>query len=46
VVSSSKDANSVAKLRRIATDTGAMVVTGHDPDVWATFRKAPTDFYD
>jgi len=46
VVSSGKAADSVAKLRRIATDTGAMVVTGHDPDVWATFRKAPTDFYD
>ena len=39
-------ADSVAKLRRIAADTGAMVVTGHDPDTWAGFRKAPHDFYD
>jgi glyoxylase-like metal-dependent hydrolase (beta-lactamase superfamily II) len=46
VVSSGKAADSVAKLRRIAADTGAMVVTGHDPDLWATFRKAPIDFYD
>lgn len=46
VNSSSDAADSVAKLRRIAKDTGAMVVTGHDPDNWATFRKAPHDFYD
>lgn len=46
VVSSGKAADSVANLRRIAADTGAMVVTGHDPDAWATFRKAPIDFYD
>lgn len=39
-------ADSVAKLRRIAKDTGAMVVTGHDPQDWARFRKAPQDFYD
>ena len=46
VVSSADAANSVEKLRRIASDTNAMVVTGHDPDNWKTFRKAPLDFYD
>jgi len=46
VVSSADAANSVAKLRRIASDTNAMVVTGHDPVNWETFRKAPHDFYD
>ena len=39
-------ASSVAKLRKIAEDTGAMIVTGHDPDHWKTFRKAPHGFYD
>lgn len=46
VVSSVDAADSVAKMRRIATDTNAMVVTGHDPDNWEIFRKAPHDFYD
>lgn len=46
VHSSADAANSVAKLRAIARDTGAMVVTGHDPDSWAEFRKAPSEFYD
>lgn len=46
VVSSADAADSVAKLHRIARDTGAMVVTGHDPDNWKTFLKAPYDFYD
>jgi glyoxylase-like metal-dependent hydrolase (beta-lactamase superfamily II) len=46
VNSSSDAADSVEKLRRIAKDTGAMVVTGHDPDNWIGFRKAPYDFYD
>lgn len=44
--SASDAANSVRKLRRIARDTGAMVVTGHDPETWEGFRKAPHDFYD
>ncbi len=44
--SSADSANSVAKLRKIAADTGAMVVTGHDPENWKTFLKAPYDFYD
>jgi N-acyl homoserine lactone hydrolase len=46
VVSSADAVDSVAKLRRIASDTNAMVVTGHDPDNWGTYRKAPHDFYD
>lgn len=47
LVHSSSDAvNSVDKLRRIASDTNAMVVTGHDPDTWQSFLKAPNDFYD
>lgn len=46
VTSSTQAADSVTKLRRIAADTGAMVVTGHDPDNWGTFLKAPYDFYD
>ncbi len=46
VVSSADAADSVAKLRKIAADTGAMVVTGHDPGTWSGFRKAPHDFYD
>lgn len=35
---------SVQKMRSLAERTGAMVVTGHDPDAWGQFRKAP-DFY-
>lgn len=47
LISSAVDsAHSVAKLRKIAEDTGAMVVTGHDPVHWETFRKAPNSFYD
>ncbi len=46
VCSSVDAARSVAKLRKIAADTGAMVVTGHDPEGWRTFDKAPQDFYD
>lgn len=46
VVSSAQAADSVAKLRRIAADVKATVVTGHDPDTWRGFRKAPHDFYD
>jgi glyoxylase-like metal-dependent hydrolase (beta-lactamase superfamily II) len=39
-------ARSVKKLRDIAEKTGAMVVTGHDPDHWAQCKKAPSAFYD
>jgi N-acyl homoserine lactone hydrolase len=46
VVSSADAVNSVKKLHRIASDTNALVVTGHDPDNWGTFLKAPYDFYD
>jgi N-acyl homoserine lactone hydrolase len=47
LVCSAVDAvHSVAKLHKIAEDTGAMVVTGHDPDSWKAFRKAPLSFYD
>lgn len=36
---------SVQKLRALADKTKAIVVTGHDPDAWATFKHAP-EFYD
>lgn len=36
---------SVQKLRYLAERTSAIVVTGHDPDIWPTFRKAP-EYYD
>jgi len=36
---------SVRKLHQVARQTGAMVVTGHDPDAWPKFKKAP-DYYD
>jgi N-acyl homoserine lactone hydrolase len=36
---------SVRKLRQVARQTGARVVTGHDPEAWPTFKKAP-EFYD
>lgn len=32
---------SVKKLRQIARQTGALVVTGHDPIAWPGFRHAP-----
>ena len=46
VCSSVDAANSVAKLKKIAEDTGSLLVTGHDPDNWKTFKKAPNQFYD
>jgi glyoxylase-like metal-dependent hydrolase (beta-lactamase superfamily II) len=47
LVCSSVDAvRSVQKLRKIAADTGAMVVTGHDPEGWKAVNKAPQAFYD
>ncbi|MCC8385709.1 MULTISPECIES: AttM family quorum-quenching N-acyl homoserine lactonase [Photorhabdus] len=36
---------SVQKLRHLAKRTNAIVVTGHDPDAWPTFRQAP-EYYD
>lgn len=35
---------SVQKLRTLAEKTGALVVTGHDPEAWNQFKKAP-DYY-
>lgn len=44
-VSSAVDAvRSVKKLHAVAEKTGATVVTGHDPDAWTGFKKAP-DYY-
>jgi len=36
---------SVRKLRGLAERLNAKVVTGHDPDAWPSFTKAP-GFYD
>jgi glyoxylase-like metal-dependent hydrolase (beta-lactamase superfamily II) len=36
---------SVRKLHRIAGRSDAMIVTGHDPEVWPTFKHSP-DGYD
>ncbi len=36
---------SVLKLHQVVRQSGAQVVTGHDPEAWPTFKKAP-DFYD
>ena len=36
---------SVQKLHQVVRQSGAQVVTGHDPEAWPTFKKAP-DFYD
>ena len=46
VTSSADAAKSVQKLRAIANQTGALVVTGHDPDHWRTFKHAPNSYYD
>ncbi|MDM1545300.1 N-acyl homoserine lactonase family protein [Ignatzschineria indica] len=45
LTSAIESARSVAKLRFIAQQTEALVVTGHDPDTWDSFRKAPK-YYD
>jgi glyoxylase-like metal-dependent hydrolase (beta-lactamase superfamily II) len=45
-VASTVDAvRSVRKLRALAERTGAVLVPGHDPETWPTFRLAP-DYYD
>lgn len=46
VCSSTDAARSVQKLRALAEKTGALVVTGHDPDHWKTMKHAPYDHYD
>ncbi len=37
-------ASSTRKVRRIVEGHGATLVTGHDPEEWPKFKKAP-DFY-
>ena len=38
--------DSVKKLKKIAKDKNATVVTGHDPHAWEEFKKAPMFYYD
>jgi N-acyl homoserine lactone hydrolase len=45
IVSATDTVRSVRKLRRIAWRSDAVVVPGHDPDRWPTFKQAP-DYYD
>jgi N-acyl homoserine lactone hydrolase len=35
---------SVSRLKEIARKTSALVVTGHDPDAWSSFKKAPDHY--
>lgn len=37
-------ASSTRKVRRIVEGHGATLITGHDPEEWPKFKKAP-DFY-
>ena len=46
VTSSTQAADSVKKLRKIARENNALVVTGHDPNGWSTFKKAPMFYYE
>jgi hypothetical protein len=46
VTSSTQAAESVKKLRKVAKETNALVVTGHDPSAWINFKKAPLFFYE
>ena len=46
VTSSSDAARSVQKLHMIADQTRAVVVTGHDPVHWRSFKHAPSEYYD
>jgi len=46
VASASDAADSVAKLRKIAKETNAKVVWGHDPVTWLEWNKAPMFYYD
>jgi N-acyl homoserine lactone hydrolase len=45
LVSTIDTVRSVRKLHQVQRKTGAEVVTGHDPDAWPTFKKAP-EYYD
>jgi glyoxylase-like metal-dependent hydrolase (beta-lactamase superfamily II) len=38
--------DSVKKLKKIAKEKKAIVVTGHDPHAWEGFKKAPMFYYD
>ena len=38
--------DSVKKLKKIAKEKKAIIVTGHDPDAWEDFKKAPMFYYD
>jgi N-acyl homoserine lactone hydrolase len=44
MTSALETARSVQKLHRLAQRESATIVTGHDPDAWPTFKKAP-EFY-
>jgi N-acyl homoserine lactone hydrolase len=45
LVSTIDTVRSVRKLHQVQRKTGAEVVTGHDPDAWPSFKKAP-EYYD
>jgi N-acyl homoserine lactone hydrolase len=45
VTSTVEAVRSVKRLRQIARQTGALVVTGHDPTAWPGFKHAP-GYYD
>ena len=34
------------KLRKVAKENNALIVTGHDPVGWLNFKKAPMFFYE
>jgi len=46
VCSSVDAAHSVAKLKKVAAENSSIIVTGHDPDAWQVFKKAPIFYYD
>ncbi len=45
LISATDTVRSVKKLQRIAWRSQAVVVAGHDPEQWPTFKKAP-EYYD
>jgi N-acyl homoserine lactone hydrolase len=45
LTSATEVVRSVRKLHEVARKADAMVVTGHDPDEWPKFKKAP-EYYD
>ena len=38
--------DSVKKLKKLAKEKNALIVTGHDPHAWEDFKKAPMFYYD